>query len=233
MTIVDIFGYFAPLDFAAVGFLLVSWLGMSWRVETSSFGRPSVTVLMVRYRREWMRQMVTREPRIFDATILSNLRQGTAFFASGCMIALGGVLALLGNTESLNKVAVDLSVIEAPEYVWRIKLLLVALLLTHGFLKFVWSNRLFGYCAVLMGAVPNDLEHPQVYDRAAQAAEINIRAAWNFNRGLRAVYFSLGALAWLLGPLFLIASTVVVNVTIWTREFSSKPRDILENDAAP
>ncbi len=233
MTIVDIFGYFAPLDFAAVGFLLVSWLGMSWRVETSSFGRPSVTVLMVRYRREWMRQMVTREPRIFDATILSNLRQGTAFFASGCMIALGGVLALLGNTESLNKVAVDLSVIEAPEYVWRIKLLLVALLLTHGFLKFVWSNRLFGYCAVLMGAVPNDLEHPQVYDRAAQAAEINIRAAWNFNRGLRAVYFSLGALAWLLGPLFLIASTVVVNVTIWNREFSSKPRDILENDAAP
>ncbi|WP_424929567.1 DUF599 domain-containing protein [Amaricoccus tamworthensis] len=233
MTIVDIFGYFAPLDFAAVGFVLVSWLGMSWRIETSSFGRPSVTVLMVRYRREWMRQMVTREPRIFDATILSNLRQGTAFFASGCMIALGGVLALLGNTESLNKVAVDLSVIEAPEYVWRIKLLLVALLLTHGFLKFVWSNRLFGYCAVLMGAVPNDLEHPQVYDRAAQAAEINIRAAWNFNRGLRAVYYSLGALAWLLGPLFLIASTVVVNVTIWNREFSSKPRDILENDAAP
>ena len=45
-----------------------------------------------------MRQLITREPRIFDATLLNALRQGTSFFASTCMIAIGGLLAVIGNT---------------------------------------------------------------------------------------------------------------------------------------
>lgn len=53
-------------------------------------GKPSVSVLMKRYRREWMRQFIERDPRIFDGNILSSLREGTAFFASACMIATGG-----------------------------------------------------------------------------------------------------------------------------------------------
>jgi len=71
--------------------------------------------------------------------------------------------------------------------------------------------------------------HPDAYPRAAQAAEINIRAAWNFNRGLRAIYFALGCLAWLLGPLALIAATLAVTFIIWQREFASMPRTILQN----
>lgn len=41
------------------------------------------------YRREWMRHFVTRSPRIFDGNILTTLREGTAFFASACLIAVG------------------------------------------------------------------------------------------------------------------------------------------------
>ncbi len=52
---------------------------------------------MKEYRRDWMRQFVTRQPRIFDATMIDSLRQGTAFFASACMIAIGGGVALIGN----------------------------------------------------------------------------------------------------------------------------------------
>jgi uncharacterized membrane protein len=52
----------------------------------------------------------------------------------------------------------------------------------------------------------------------------------NFNRGLRALYFALGALAWLLGPIpLMIAATVVIWV-VWSREFASIPRDILVKD---
>ena len=73
------------------------------------------------------------------------------------------------------------------------------LFLADALLKFIWSNRLFGYCAVLMAAVPNDADDPRAFHRAAQAAEVNITAARSFNRGLRSVYFALAALAWLLG----------------------------------
>jgi uncharacterized membrane protein len=82
----------------------------------------------------------------------------------------------------------------------------------------------------MMAAVPNDPKDPVAYPRAAQAAELNIRAAINFNRGLRAMYFALGALAWLLGPIALMLSTFVVVWVVWSREFASLPRSILLKD---
>jgi len=97
-------------------------------------------------------------------------------------------------------------------------------------LKFVWANRVFGYCAVLMASVPNDPDDQMAFPRAAQAAELNIRAAMNFNRGLRSVYFALGGLAWLFGGWGLLVATLAVGWTVWSREFASIPRAILLKD---
>jgi len=99
--------------------------------------------------------------------------------------------------------------------------------LLYAFLKFIWSSRLFGYCAVLMAAVPNDPEDPSALPRAMQAAEVNIRAAMNFNRGLRALYFALGSLAWLLGAEALIVAAVAVAWMVWSRDFASQSRRVL------
>jgi uncharacterized membrane protein len=220
----------SPLDLVALGFLLFSFLALGWRIEHPGAKRTSVTIIMADYRREWMRQMVTRDPRIFDAAILTNLRQGTSFFASACMIAIGALLAAVGNADTLKNVALDLTLDGGPTTLWQVKLILVVLFLTHAFLKFVWANRLFGYCAVVMAAVPNEIGHELAYPRAKQAAEINIRAAWNFNRGLRAIYYALGSLAWLLGPYGLMLATAMVGYLIWEREFSSRPREILLAD---
>lgn len=233
MAIGGLLFQFGLLDALALTLLFSSWIGLTLWIEHTGLKRPSVTVIMIEYRRAWLREFVMREPRIFDAQILSNLRQSTAFFASSCMIAIGGVIALVGNTELLRVVAHDLSAADSPDVIWQLKLLTVIVFLTHAFLKFVWSNRLFGYCAVVMAAVPNDTSDPVAYPRAAQAAEINIRAAWNFNRGLRSIYFSLGALAWLLGPIALLIAVAVVFYTIWQREFSSTARRILDTAELP
>lgn len=214
-------------DYAALWVIFLGWLGVGWWIERLRAKRPSVTVLMMAYRRDWMVQMVTRDPRIFDAQVLSSLRQGTAFFASTCVIAIGGVLALIGNAESLVGVAAELRDEDVPTVIWQLKLAPVALFLTSGFLKFVWANRLFGYSAVVMAAVPNDPSDPLAYPRAAQAAELNNRAALNFNRGLRAMYFALAALAWLLGAWALILATFGTIYLLWTREFASQSRDAL------
>lgn len=228
MSLLDRLSLLSVLDLVAVAFLLGGWAVIGWWIEHPGTRRPSVTVVMAEYRRAWMRELVTRQPRIFDATILGSLRQSTSFFASTCVIAIGGVLALLRNSEQLTGLAEDFTAQDVPDVIWEIKLLLVALFLTNGFLKFVWANRLFGYCAVVMAAVPNEINDPLAYPRAAQAAELNIRAAWNFNRGLRAMYFALGALTWLLGAVPLMIATGVVLWLLWSREFASKPRDILK-----
>ncbi len=230
MRILDHMTLLSALDWIAAGLLVLSWLLLGWRIDHPGAKHPSVTVLMSERRRDWMKVMVTRDPRIFDSQILGGLRQGTAFFASSCLLSIGGVLALVGNTEPLRGVAAEVTDMAVPVLIFQIKLALVALFLTNAFLKFVWSNRIFGYCAVLMASVPNDPDDPLAYPRAAQAAELNIRAAMNFNRGLRAMYFALGALAWLLGAVALIIATVAVVWIVWSREFASLPRQILLQD---
>ncbi|MCM2563067.1 DUF599 domain-containing protein [Lutimaribacter sp. EGI FJ00015] len=228
----DLLRLFTPLDFAAVAGILLAWAGIGWLIENPPASRPSVSRLMARYRREWMRVMVTRQPRIFDAQALGTLRHGTSFFASATMIAIGGAMALIGNADRLQGIAHDLTLGADPRIVWEMKLLLAVFFLANAFLKFVWSHRLFGYCLVLMGSVPNDPEDPAALPRAAQAAEINITAVRGFNRGLRSVYFAFGATAWMLGAIPLLAATAITLGVLWRREFASQSRAVLLRDAA-
>lgn len=214
-------------DAAAAIFLGLSYFILGWVIEHPPQNRPSVTKIMSENRREWLRVFVFRDPRIFDSQIMGSLRQSTAFFASTCVFAIGGVFALIANTDPLRGVAAEITTDDVPIVVWQVKLALVALMLVNGFLKFVWSNRIFGYCSVMMAAVPNDANHPDAMGRAMQAAELNIRAAVNFNRGLRSMYFALGGLAWLVNSTTFFVATFAVIVLIWSREFASIPRDIL------
>jgi uncharacterized membrane protein len=227
MDIFDRLALFSPLDYSAFFLLSLLWAVIGWRIENPSAKHASVSVLMAEYRREWMRQMITRDPRIFDATILGNLRQGTAFFASASMISIGGVLALVGNTDQLIGIADDLTLNRDPNIVLEVKLMVTLFFVTNAFLKFAWSNRLFGYCAVLMSSVPNEVDHPACMPRAMQAAEINVTAARGFNRGLRSIYFGLASVAWLAGPVALIGATLITFLVLWRREFASQSRNVL------
>lgn len=213
-------------DLIAVAALLATAFGLGWLIDHPPRRRPSVTVLMADYRLQWMRQFVTRQPRIFDATVLDSLRQGTAFFASACMIILGGGLAAIGNAERLNMVAADLT-LDAQGRVLEIKLILFLFFITNALLKFIWAHRLFGYCAILMAAVPNEPDDPAAFTAAAKAGEINITAARSFNRGLRSIYFAIGALGWLLGAQALLATTVMTALVLARREFASASRRVI------
>lgn len=217
-------------DLLALGVLVLAWLLSGWLTEHPPRARPSVSLLMEEYRREWMRTFVTRVPRIFDATVIESLRQGTAFFASASLIAIGGGVALIGNAAAVQRLADDLplgGIASATGPDIAVRMLPTVALLANALLKFVWANRLFGYCSVLMSAVPNEPSDPLAYHRAGQAAKINITAARSFNRGLRSIYFALAALGWLLGPWGLIAGTVAATFVLLRREFASTSRRVI------
>ncbi|MDO5605608.1 MAG: DUF599 domain-containing protein [Paracoccus sp. (in: a-proteobacteria)] len=210
-------------DYAA----LIWLIGIGWLIEHPPRRRPSVSRLMVHYRHEWMRQFITRQPRIFDSAILQTLREGTTFFASASMIAIGGGMALIANPERLGRVAAELEIGQAPTALWQIKVITALFFVANALLKFIWSHRLFGYCAIMMASVPNDPTDPLALRRAAQAAEINITAAKSFNIGLRNIYFSLAALGWLFGPWGLFVTTTFVLGLTWRREFASHSRAVM------
>src|SRR3954453_20040274 len=92
---------FTLVDLAAVAFFVAAWFGYHAAVELPQAGQTSLNRLMDAYSFRWMEQMVDRENRIVDTTILSALMNGTAFFASTSLLAIGGVLALLRSSDTV------------------------------------------------------------------------------------------------------------------------------------
>ena len=219
-------GPFGLPDLAALGLTLALWLGLGWLIENPPAWRVSVSKLMERYRHDWMAEFVTRQPRIFDATMIDSLRQGTAFFASASMIAIGGGIALIGNPAMLGALTRDLTLASDTAGL-QLRVALVVAFLANALLKFIWAHRLFGYCSILMAAVPNDPGHPEATHRATQAADINITGAKSFNRGLRSIYFALGSLGWLLGPWGLVAGALLISGILIRRDFGSTSREVM------
>jgi len=135
-------GSLPTLDLILLAGLVLAWLISGWLSEHPPQSLPSVSSLMEDYRRDWMRTFVTRQPRIFDATLIDSLRQGTAFFASACMIAIGGGVALIGNAAAVQRLTDELPIGAGPDV--ALKMLPVIGFLANALLKFVWAHRLFG-----------------------------------------------------------------------------------------
>jgi uncharacterized membrane protein len=217
---------FTALDSAAFALLILAWFATGFVAEHPPAWRPSVSHLMKDYRRRWMVEFLTRDPRVFDIALIDSLRQSAGFFISGAMIAIGGGVAMIGNTTTLQGLAQDLT-LGAETAQLRIKLIVVVAFLGNALLKFVWSHRLFGYCAIMMAAIPNDYTNPMARPRADQTAEIIITAARSFNRGLNAIYFALAGLAWLIGPKALIWAVILTMGVLIRREFASRSRAVM------
>lgn len=218
-------------DGAALALFILAILGVTALIERKNAPRLSTARLMAARRAQWMALMAERDIRIMDAALLAIQHQGTAFFASASMIAIGGVVALIGAADQVLAVARDLTP-EAGErhrVVWELKMLFLLVILVLALLKFIWAHRLFGYCSVLIGATPgvDDAERRAL---AEEAGALNIQAGRNFNRGLRLVYFALASLAWMLGPWAFMIATLLTVAMLIRREFFSTTHRTLQGE---
>jgi uncharacterized membrane protein len=219
---------FTNLDYVALAFFIIAWFGYHAAVELSPAGQKSLNKLMNQYRYRWMEQMVVRENRIVDTTIMASLMNGTAFFASTSLIAIGGVLALLQSTDSVLPVFADLPFGEPPtRLAWDVKVVGLAVIFVYAFFKFAWSYRLFNYMAIIVGAVPvlKESSREEALAVARQAAAMNAVAGKHFNRGQRAFFFSLAYLGWFVSAYLFIGATAGVLLVMWRRQFLSDAHD--------
>ena len=221
---------FTVRDAAALAALIGALLAVEVLLHPRVLGPRSAGEMMSRWRERWFLEAARRENRnrILDTNLLNGLRAAIAFYISGALLALGGAIAFIGQTDQLAMVAQDLAVIEqANRAKWIVKLLVVVALLIVAFLEFVWAHRIFGYCAVLLGAIPDRGDDGEAVAR--RGARLNILASRHFNRGLRAMYFSLTAMAWLVGPWVLMGATAFTTWIMLRREFFSETRAALQD----
>ncbi|WP_407520084.1 DUF599 domain-containing protein [Methylobacterium oryzisoli] len=220
---------FSLLDFAAVAFFLVAWIAYSTAVERVS-GRSSLNRMMNRYRHAWTDQLAVRDNRVVDTTINASLQNGTAFFASTSLIALGSVLTLTRSSDDVLTLFSTLPFgMQTTRVTWEIKVAGLALIFVYAFFKFAWAYRLFNYGAILIGAVPPWGSDPAEIRRASQrAAAMNVVAGGHFNRGQRAFFFALAYLGWFVSAYVLFATTAAVMYVMWQRQFASDARRALQ-----
>jgi uncharacterized membrane protein len=212
------------VDILAVGFFIFEWLAYALTLEHTAYGRDSLSARMNVYREIWVRQLLDREARMVDMQIMASLQNGTAFFASTSLFAIGGSLALLraGNDAAvvLSKLPVDLS---PSAHLWEIKCVGLILICVNAFFKFAWAYRLFNYVAILFGAMPpvSKRDTPEAEAHVIRTTRLFEAAGRHFNRGQRAFFFALGYLGWFISPWVLFVTTGAVVIVTWRRQFAS------------
>lgn len=218
---------FSTLDLVAFAFFLCVWATYGIALARVERDRHGLNFEMQHYRAGWMTEMLGREMRMVDAQIVAALQNGTAFFASTSLIAVGGALTILRSTEEILHVVKALPLgIGSSSVQWEAKTIGLAVILVYAFFKFAWSYRLYNYLAIMLGAAPSH-EHkdsPESKAHATRMAGLCDVAGRHFNRGQRAFFFALGYLGWFLGPWVLIVSTVAVAGVLWRRQFASDSR---------
>jgi uncharacterized membrane protein len=212
------------VDIIAVSFFILEWSVYAVTLEHTSYGRDSLSARMHAYREVWIRRMLDRQARMVDMQIMASLQNGTAFFASTSLLAIGGALALLRSTKDalgvLSELPIDLSPTPA---LWEIKCVGLTLIFVYAFFKFAWAYRLFNYVAILLGAMPpaKARDTPEAEAHVIRTTRLFEAAGRHFNRGQRAFFFALGYLGWFVSPWVLFASTALVVIVTWRRQFAS------------
>jgi uncharacterized membrane protein len=142
-------------DLTALAWFLGVWTAYSIVIERTAKGRTSLNALMNSYRDEWMERLLARDMRMVDAQVTAALQNGTAFFASTSLIAVGGALTLLRSSDEVISVMSLLPFGAAPSRgLWDLKMMGLTIIFVYAFFKFAWSYRLFNYFAIVVGAAP-------------------------------------------------------------------------------
>jgi len=221
---------FTGPDLVALGWFVAVWVAYAAAMEWSNYGRGGLNWQMDLYREVWMRRMLEREMRMVDMQIMAALQNGTAFFASTSLIAIGGSLTLLRSAEDVLTVMSSMPLgIATTRMQWEAKVIGLAVIFVYAFFKFAWSYRLFNYVAIMFGATPlaADKDSPEAATHVVRTARLFTSAGRHFNRGQRAFFFALAYLGWFISPWVFMVTTAAAAFVMWGRQFGSDARRAL------
>lgn len=215
---------FSFIDIVAVVMFISSWVGYSSFARYRAKNNNCLAHCLQQHRIHWMQEMITREVRVSEASLLSNMERNIAFFASSTLLILAGILTLFSQVHAFEDVIKSIPHSAFSDHsLTQVKLSLIALIFVIAFFNFTWSMRQYGFVNVMVGAAPIDETglNANLKKYAMQIAIIQDQAAHSYNYGLRAYYFSLAALCWFYHPLLFILTNIFVVATLYRREFKS------------
>jgi len=214
-------------DLLGLIWLLTCWLGYSIFARKRAKQVFCISSVLHLYRQQWMSNLLRRENRVADASLLNNLERNASFLASTSLFIIAGLVTGIASSEKLYAILPTLPLAEDTNAMSvQFKLIVVLLIHIYAFFTFTWSMRQYGFCAVLLGAAPlasdSDIDGPTGRNYVRYMSKVIDRAGHTYNYGLRAFYFSLAVLAWLMNIwlyMFVVTFTMFI---LYSREFNSK-----------
>ncbi|MBV8939307.1 MAG: DUF599 domain-containing protein [Alphaproteobacteria bacterium] len=209
-------------DGIALGFFLLSWIAYAGLSDHPRRQQDSLLAVTNRYRLKWMQEMLKRDNRMMDATMVGNLLRSITFFANTTIFILLGLMGMLGYQDRLANIFAAIPFSRPTEgFMWEVKIFLLIFIFIHAFFKYTWSLRQYNYACIYIASCPQRGESVDYDSIAQRGAWLVGNAAKHFNHGLRSYYFGLGALAWFIHPMIFIAATGWVVFITHRREFRS------------
>lgn len=215
-------------DVIGLAWFIIVWLGYTFYTDRGTPRRHSLRAAMHRNRYRWMTQVLTRENRMTDASILGQLAHGASFFASTTVLILVGLFTVLGATNEAVGVLRQIPFAgRITPNQWELRLFVLIVIFVHAFFKFTWALRQFNYCGVLIGAAPSAKASAKE-DWVRRTAWLSTLASKDYNQGLRAYYFGLAVLAWFVSAWVFMGATAIVVAVLYWREYRSEALRTME-----
>lgn len=224
------------LDTVAFVVFMVVWVGYTQFARHQARRSLTLSSLVRRYRERWMQEMLRRENRIGDESLVANVKSVATFFASTTMLILAGLITAIPSSDRLAGLLSGLHIgADLSREVLQFKLFVLTLVFVYAFFKFTWSVRQHIIAGIMIGAAPWE---PTVRDQpelpphleqiAMRAAKVSDLASHDFNYGLRAYYFALALLGWLVNIWLFLGATLLVVTVLYLREFRSRVVNVLK-----
>jgi uncharacterized membrane protein len=213
------------LDLVALAIFFAGWLGYNVAIDHLLLGsRHGLNQHMVKLRHAWMVRMLERENRITDAALFGHTIHSISFFASTTMLVLAGLVGMLGGIDRAYLVVNDLGFTQTvTKPLFEAKMLLLVVLFVYAFFRFTWALRQFNYCCALVGSAPlPPIDEARRQRIATHIATVLSLGVLSFNGGMRAYYFAVAALAWLVHPLVMAAVALWTVAILYRRQYLSR-----------
>lgn len=222
MSFANFIAKFSWPDWLGLIWFLICWFGYEQVVERGWSGRSSLMEETHKLRLGWARVMLGRNPRIVDVALIGNLLPSLSFYANTSIYIIAGLFAALGAMDQLMSAASELPFSRViSREATELKLLVLLGVFVIAYFKFTWSLRQFNLLSITLGSVPHDASPEEQESHALKFAAVNSCAGNDFNRGLRAYYFGMAVMSWMVSPWLFIVSTMIIVVVLARREFSS------------
>lgn len=211
------------LDAVALGWFILSWAGYNLLIDRIVSRPHGLNQHMQVVRQSWMDTMQRRGDRVIDALLIGHLIHSVSFFASATMLLIAALVGTLAGLTQAYDAVMNLSItVKTTKQLFEIKVLLLTAVFVYAFFKFTWSLRQYNYVCALLGAMSPAPPADARITHGEPAGRLLSLSVMNFNGGLRAYYFALAILSWLIHPVAFIVVSLWMLLVLLRRQFRSR-----------